>query len=42
MLNKVWQSSMEHQIDHEVNPLDMDHQVGPREEVHQVGHPVDL
>jgi hypothetical protein len=33
---------MEHQMDHEVNPLEVDRQVGPHEEVHQVGHLVDL
>ncbi len=42
MLGKVWQTPMEHQMDHEVNPLEVDHQVGPHEEVHQVGHLVDL
>ncbi len=42
MLDKVWQTPMEHQMDHEVNPLEVDHQVGPHEEVHQVDHPVEL
>jgi hypothetical protein len=28
MLDKVWQTPMEHQMDHEVNPLEVDHQVG--------------
>jgi hypothetical protein len=38
MLDKVWQTPMEHQMDHEVNPLEVDHQLGPHEEVHKVGH----
>jgi hypothetical protein len=42
MLGKVWQTPMEHQMDHQVNPLEVDHQVGPHEEVHQVGHLMDL
>jgi hypothetical protein len=42
MLDKVWQTPMEHQMDHEVNPLEVDHQVGPHEEVHQIGHLMDL
>jgi hypothetical protein len=33
VLDKVWKIPMEHQMDHEMNPLDMDH---------QVGHPLDL